>query len=42
MKKSLIILTSLILLCIMTIGCGKTDATITASTELNKNLNLLF
>ena len=42
MKKTFIILTSLILICIMLIGCNTTDATITTSKELNKNLNLLL
>ena len=41
MKKTLLIITSLILLCIMIVGCQTTDATITTSNELNKNLNLL-
>ena len=43
MKKSLIILTSILLLCVMLIGvgCNKTDATINTSKELSKNLNLL-
>ena len=41
MKKQLIIITSFILLCIMIVGCQTTNATINASTELNKNLNLL-
>jgi len=41
MKKSFIIITSIILLCIMIVGCQSTDATISASNELNKNLNLL-
>ena len=41
MKKTLLIITSLIMLCILTIGCQTTDATITTSNELNKNLNLL-
>ena len=42
MKKTLIIITSLIMICIMLIGCNSTDATITTSKELNKNLNLLM
>ncbi len=42
MKKTFIILTSLLLICIMLIGCNSTDATIQASKELNKNLNLLY
>lgn len=41
MKKPLIIITSLILICIMFIGCQNVDANISASKELNKNLNLL-
>ena len=41
MKKSLLIITSFILMCIMFIGCAQTDATITTSKELNKNLNML-
>jgi len=41
MKKTFLIITSLILLCIMIVGCQTTNATITTSNELNKNLNLL-
>ena len=41
MKKPLIIITSLILMCIMFVGCTNTDASITTSKSLNKNLNLL-
>lgn len=41
MKKTFLILTSLILVCIIFIGCQNTDATITTSKELNKNLTLL-
>ena len=41
MKKSFIILTSLLLTCIMLIGCAETDTTISTSKELNKNLNIL-
>jgi len=41
MKKPLIILTSLFLICIMLIGCNNTDTTINTSKELTKNLNLL-
>lgn len=41
MKKTFVVITSLILLCIMLIGCNSTDATITASKDLNKNLNIL-
>ena len=37
MKKTFIILTSLLLICIMLIGCNSTDATIQASKELNIN-----
>lgn len=42
MKKTFIIITSLLLICVMLIGCNSTDATIQASKELNKNLNLLY
>lgn len=42
MKKTLIIITSLLLICVMLIGCNSTDATIQASKQLNKNLNLLY
>ena len=41
MKKSLLIITSFILMCIIFIGCAQTDASITTSKELNKNLNML-
>lgn len=41
MKKFFITLTSLILICIITIGCGQTDANLETSKALNKNLNLL-
>lgn len=41
MKKSLVILTSLIMLCIMLVGCMETNATISTSNELNKNLTIL-
>ena len=41
MKKTFVVLTSLILLCIILIGCNSTNATITASKDLNKNLNIL-
>lgn len=42
MKKTLIIITSLLLICVLLIGCNSTDATIQASKQLNKNLNLLY
>lgn len=41
MKKFLVTITSLILICIISIGCGQTDANIETSKALNKNLNLL-
>lgn len=41
MKKTLITLTSLLLICIIMIGCNSTDATISTSQDLNKNLNIL-
>ena len=41
MKKTILLITSFILVCIMFVGCTKTDATISTSKELNKNLNLL-
>ena len=42
MKKTFIIITSLILICILLIGCNSTNTTIQTSKDLNKNLNLLF
>lgn len=42
MKKTLIIITSIIMLCVMLVGCQATDMSITTSKELNKNLNLLM
>lgn len=41
MKKTLLIITSFILICILFVGCAQTDASITTSKELNKNLNIL-
>ena len=41
MKKSIIALTSLSLLCFVMLGCTKADPTLTTSKELNKNLNIL-
>lgn len=42
MKKSFVILTSILLMCIMLIGCTESNITLSTSRELNKNLNILF
>ncbi|MBE5738433.1 MAG: hypothetical protein E7354_01690 [Clostridiales bacterium] len=41
MKKTLVIITSLFLICIILLGCGEANASITTSKELNKNLTIL-
>lgn len=41
MKKPLLILTSLFLICIMLLGCTENNLAINTSKELNKNLSLL-
>lgn len=41
MKKPLLILTSLFLICIMLLGCTENNIAINTSKELNKNLSLL-
>lgn len=41
MKKFIITLTSLILICIVLIGCNSNETVETTSKELNKNLNIL-
>ena len=41
MKKTFIILTSLLLICIIFLGCNTANSTINTSKELNKNLNIL-
>ena len=41
MKKNILVITSLILLCILTIGCTSTNANIDTSKELNKSLDIL-
>ena len=41
MKKTLLVITSLILLCILTVGCTSADININTSKELNKNLDIL-
>ncbi len=41
MKKSFVILTSILLMCIMLIGCAEGNITLNTSRDLNKNLNIL-
>lgn len=41
MKKSFVILTSILLMCIMLIGCTESNITLSTSRDLNKNLSIL-
>lgn len=41
MKKTFVILTSILLMCIMLIGCTESNITLSTSRDLNKNLSIL-